>query len=145
MSKEHDPFIATSAPTNVAEPGQNEVSVISDSEAETKKEKPRNKWKLPAIQVAGVAAVIIAVVVIFYLTATTDKSKSQGKDILVYFHEDNLLQGYADIDTPQGKLRGYARISREGRKFVAFYKVPYARPPLGSLRFKVAFSVLDCK
>lgn len=41
--------------------------------------------------------------------------------------------GHVDIRIPQGRLRGYANVSREGRGYFSFFKVPYAAPPLGRL------------
>lgn len=38
----------------------------------------------------------------------------------------------------QGLLRGKKMISRNGRQFYGFLKIPYAEPPLGQLRFKVS-------
>ncbi len=42
-----------------------------------------------------------------------------------------------EIETRLGRLKGYIRRSRKGRNYVSFYKVPYAKPPIGELRFKV--------
>lgn len=43
------------------------------------------------------------------------------------------------LDTKQGLLKGETLLSRDGRAFYAFYKIPYAEPPLGDLRFKVRY------
>lgn len=37
----------------------------------------------------------------------------------------------------QGQIRGSSMKSREGREFKAFQGIPYAKPPIGELRFKV--------
>lgn len=37
----------------------------------------------------------------------------------------------------QGNLRGTIEINQEGGTYCAFYGIPYARPPVGELRFKV--------
>ncbi|CAG7828562.1 unnamed protein product [Allacma fusca] len=36
----------------------------------------------------------------------------------------------------QGRLRGRTLTSRKGRDYSVFYKIPYAQPPLGNLRFQ---------
>lgn len=40
-------------------------------------------------------------------------------------------------ETSLGQIRGSYLTSASGRKFAAFRGIPYAQPPLGSLRFKV--------
>nr|AHJ81343.1 carboxylesterase [Locusta migratoria] len=42
----------------------------------------------------------------------------------------------AVVRTRQGALRGTSRAASEGRRFLAFYRIPYARPPVGPLRFR---------
>ncbi|CAG7730277.1 unnamed protein product [Allacma fusca] len=39
------------------------------------------------------------------------------------------------VRTGSGKLQGNVEISRGGRKFSSFWGIPYAKPPLGNLRF----------
>ncbi|XP_050510014.1 venom carboxylesterase-6-like isoform X3 [Diabrotica virgifera virgifera] len=39
------------------------------------------------------------------------------------------------IKTPQGTVRGYYKRSFGGRQFLAFEGIPYAKPPVGNLRF----------
>lgn len=41
------------------------------------------------------------------------------------------------VRVDQGLLKGKTMVSRIGRKYYGFFKVPYAKPPLGELRFKV--------
>ncbi|GLV37952.1 uncharacterized protein CBL_06346 [Carabus blaptoides fortunei] len=47
---------------------------------------------------------------------------------------------YADdrplVDTSNGRIRGTFKTSRKGRQYVAFEGIPYAKPPVGDLRFK---------
>ncbi|XP_077272626.1 venom carboxylesterase-6-like [Temnothorax americanus] len=40
------------------------------------------------------------------------------------------------VKTPLGGLKGYYKISQNGRKYEAYEGVPYALPPVGKLRFK---------
>lgn len=41
------------------------------------------------------------------------------------------------VKTPLGGIKGYYKISEYGRQYKAFEGIPYARPPVGKLRFKV--------
>lgn len=41
-----------------------------------------------------------------------------------------------EVSTSLGRLKGAVLESRNGREFLAFTKVPFAKPPLGELRFK---------
>ena len=41
------------------------------------------------------------------------------------------------VQTEQGAVRGIKGVSIRGQDFYAFLGVPYAKPPLGYLRFKV--------
>lgn len=42
----------------------------------------------------------------------------------------------SEVTLPLGKLRGYVTTSKNGNNFVAFEGVPYAKPPVGELRFE---------
>uniref|UniRef100_A0A0A9X8C1 Carboxylic ester hydrolase n=2 Tax=Lygus hesperus TaxID=30085 RepID=A0A0A9X8C1_LYGHE len=39
------------------------------------------------------------------------------------------------VDTPQGRALGWERMSRDGRPYQAWTRIPYAQPPVGKLRF----------
>ena len=43
----------------------------------------------------------------------------------------------ATVTLNQGKLRGGKAISDKGTTYYEFLGVPYAKPPVGDLRFKV--------
>lgn len=45
-----------------------------------------------------------------------------------------------EATTSLGTLRGHWMRSREGHLFYAFSGVPYAKPPVGDLTFKVSIS-----
>ncbi|KYM89950.1 Venom carboxylesterase-6 [Atta colombica] len=40
------------------------------------------------------------------------------------------------VKTPLGGLKGYYKVSQNGRKYEAYEGIPYALPPIGKLRFK---------
>ena len=55
------------------------------------------------------------------------------------------IMGYVYTETKLGILKGTTMLSRDGHKFRAFMGVPYAKPPIGILRFQVStlpFSVI---
>ncbi|KAJ8961877.1 hypothetical protein NQ318_021495 [Aromia moschata] len=41
-----------------------------------------------------------------------------------------------EVTTPLGKVQGEWRISYDGRQYAAFLGIPYAKPPIGTLRFE---------
>ena len=41
----------------------------------------------------------------------------------------------------QGTLEGIVSSSRNGSKFYSFYGIPFAKPPVGELRFEVSLYV----
>lgn len=41
------------------------------------------------------------------------------------------------VQTKSGPVRGRQRISCESISFISFQGIPYAKPPIGPLRFKV--------
>ncbi|KAE8572964.1 juvenile hormone esterase [Halyomorpha halys] len=42
------------------------------------------------------------------------------------------------VTTSQGTMRGQVLKSRDGRDYFSFTKIPYAKPPVGDLRFKIS-------
>ncbi|KAJ8939209.1 hypothetical protein NQ314_011197 [Rhamnusium bicolor] len=42
-----------------------------------------------------------------------------------------------EVETPLGKIIGEWRNSNGGIKYAAFEGIPYAKPPIGELRFEV--------
>jgi len=40
----------------------------------------------------------------------------------------------------QGRLKGHRLTTRKGREIFAFQGIPYAKPPVGKLRFQVMFT-----
>lgn len=45
------------------------------------------------------------------------------------------------VETNYGPVRGLKRTSAVGDQFFSFRGIPYAKPPIGELRFKVMFTV----
>lgn len=43
-----------------------------------------------------------------------------------------------EVKTSLGVLRGVSMVSRGGREYALFTRIPYAEPPLGKLRFIVS-------
>jgi hypothetical protein len=112
----------------------------------------KSRWGMRPILIASsVAFIVVAVIIIASFTTsgggTTPSSSnievSDGKNLLkaTGVSPDNP-GGQREteepvITTPLGMVRGYPLQSREGRQYFGFYKVPFAQPPLGDLRFKV--------
>lgn len=42
------------------------------------------------------------------------------------------------VDSEGGRVSGILEETVNGREFYSFYGIPFAKPPLGSLRFKVS-------
>lgn len=45
------------------------------------------------------------------------------------------------VKTPLGKIKGYHKLSFNGRQYRAFEGIPYALPPIGKLRFQPPVAV----
>lgn len=43
-----------------------------------------------------------------------------------------------EVEIPQGKLIGGERTNIDGGTYYAFKSIPFGKPPLGELRFKVS-------
>ena len=49
-----------------------------------------------------------------------------------------VVQCRLTVVTQGGRIKGKAETSINGRPFRSFYGIPYARAPIGALRFKVS-------
>lgn len=49
-----------------------------------------------------------------------------------------VSEGPVTISTPSGRLRGERYVLHDGSRGVRFLGIPYAKPPLGPLRFAVS-------
>ncbi|ODM94703.1 Fatty acyl-CoA hydrolase precursor, medium chain [Orchesella cincta] len=85
-------------------------------------------YSLPSI---GFIAVAVAMVLVFAFTSFGAKTE----DVQATLKATAAEGKYVDLESNQGRLRGYIRNSRQGREYIAFYKVPYAKSPIGELRF----------
>lgn len=50
--------------------------------------------------------------------------------------EDDLI-----VQTEYGLVRGTKSLSVLETRYISFFGIPYASPPIGDLRFKVSFSI----
>ena len=48
------------------------------------------------------------------------------------------------VSVEEGQLQGKVVSSPTGKAFYSFQGIPYAKPPLGSLRFKVRITLIIC-
>jgi len=48
------------------------------------------------------------------------------------------MSGTVTVDVAEGSLRGKQTTSKSGFKYYSFKGIPYAKPPIGLLRFKVS-------
>lgn len=53
------------------------------------------------------------------------------------------VENRPEVDTVLGKVQGTYKISFGARTFAAFEGIPYAKPPIGKLRFQVGTHVLN--
>lgn len=58
---------------------------------------------------------------------------------LLFFIATELLavENNPTVQTPSGKIKGHYEKSLNGREFRSFEGIPYAKPPVGLLRFQV--------
>lgn len=48
------------------------------------------------------------------------------------------MSGIVTLNVAQGSLRGKQTTTKSGFKYNSFKGIPYAKPPIGRLRFKVS-------
>lgn len=53
------------------------------------------------------------------------------------------LEDAPRVKTPLGAIKGYYKISGNGKQYEAYEGIPYALPPVGKFRFKVKSVRLD--
>ncbi|GLG92606.1 Carboxylic ester hydrolase [Gryllus bimaculatus] len=56
----------------------------------------------------------------------------------------SVVSGFVTVTVQQGDLRGRSRKTPSGKDFLSFQGVPYAKPPVGDLRFKRLVGSEDC-
>lgn len=69
---------------------------------------------------------------------STSKMTSKFALILLSSAIVSLAASEVEVSISQGRLRGSVLQSRNGSKFYAFRSIPYAKPPIGELRFEVS-------
>lgn len=62
---------------------------------------------------------------------------STNKNTLTHISQTRLICKNPIIEVQQGLLRGIKEDNINGKSFFAFRGIPYAKPPVGKLRFKV--------
>lgn len=56
---------------------------------------------------------------------------------LVFYLRFSFTMGDLQVTLLQGSLRGKEQINEKGNVFYSYSGIPYAKPPVGDLRFKV--------
>lgn len=87
--------------------------------------------------IVGIVAVITIITLIVIITYFADVTELVNRGSSRNPLQQDTPFRTVEISTPLGALKGYVKQSRQGRGYLAFYKVPYAQPPIGQLRFKV--------
>lgn len=66
--------------------------------------------------------------------------------LLAFFVGLSVADDAPRVKTPNGVVVGHYSTSYNGRKFAAFEGIPYAKKPIGALRFEVSkrFDVRIC-
>lgn len=59
--------------------------------------------------------------------------------IVVVAYLLNLVNCELELKITKGKIKGQILKSRDGRPYYSYTGIPYAKPPIGDLRFKVYF------
>lgn len=55
------------------------------------------------------------------------------------------MSEFVFTETKCGKVKGIKKISDLNTSYNAFYGIPYAKPPIGELRFKVSKKIIRSK
>lgn len=70
-----------------------------------------------------------------FLTLGWSAMKVLTSDFYQYFFHEDVI-----IHVNSGRVRGYKISTSYGYKYYNFLGIPYAKPPVGNLRFKVCVS-----
>ncbi|CAL8121152.1 unnamed protein product [Orchesella dallaii] len=83
-----------------------------------------------------VLAAVGFVCVVAILTFRSQDGSPASISLQATAEEGSGSSNFVDLDSKQGRIRGYIRNTRDGRDYIAFYKIPYAQPPVEDLRFQ---------
>lgn len=101
-----------------------------------------NKATRGLILVLGVTLIIVVIVLISSVSTGSGSNNGDGGGgvLKASADEDNTTQQDLGVvlEIPQGRLKWNILQSRQGRDYYAFYKLPYAKPAIGELRFEVS-------
>ena len=92
-----------------------------------------NNCKYLAVLIFAVAFVVLVVCLSF--EGNTVRFAS-NENIVLAATEDPELEDVVVV-LNQGSVRGKRGQTRDGREYLGFFGIPYAKPPLGDLRFQV--------
>ena len=92
----------------------------SDSQSSSHRQGKSGSWFATMIRTIVILSVIVLLVSLLYNYAAYSVLKSSV------------------VEISTGKVQGVVDLSRAGHAFEAFMGIPYAKPPVGRLRFQVS-------
>ena len=57
--------------------------------------------------------------------------------------KENVKMTYFIVPTTDGNIKGRQTKTKSNFSYYAFYKIPFAKPPVGDLRFNIIISYLS--
>lgn len=97
-----------------------------------------NEWKMSINRSASFSMKCTIIIIVLGFNWKILRGQVQsGNSVQFQLSGANAL--WPEIRLPQGQLRGRTFKTSTGKEYFAFLGIPYAVPPVGSLRFKVSF------